>query len=154
MSYLFANSYCSYGSHCKNLKWFAIPFTSGPRFMRTLHHDPSILGGPTQHGQVGTFNFAPFSTLKILFYYRNILLLIFPMPQMVKGSACKAGYPGSIPESRRSPGEGNGYPPQYSCLENPMDRGSWRAIVHEVTKSWRWLTFSYYFFFFCLIYFT
>ena len=35
------------------------------------------------------------------------------------------------------PGEGNGYPPQYSCLDKPMDRGVWRATVHGVTKSWR-----------------
>ena len=43
---------------------------------------------------------------------------------------------GSVPGSGRSPGEGNGNPLQYSCLENPMDRGSWLAIVHGVTKSW------------------
>ena len=42
---------------------------------------------------------------------------------------------GSIPGSGRSPGEGNGYPHQYSCLENPMDRGTWQATVHGVTKS-------------------
>ena len=36
----------------------------------------------------------------------------------------------------RSPGEGNGNPLQYSCLENPMDRGAWRATVHEVMKNW------------------
>ena len=42
---------------------------------------------------------------------------------------------GSSPGSGRSPGEGNGYPLQYSCLENPMDRGSWRATVHGVAKS-------------------
>ena len=42
---------------------------------------------------------------------------------------------GSIPGSGRSPGEGNGYPLQYSCLENPKDRGAWRATVHGVTKS-------------------
>ena len=41
---------------------------------------------------------------------------------------------GLIPGSGRSPGEGNGNPPQYSCLENPMDKGAWWAIVHEVTK--------------------
>ena len=46
---------------------------------------------------------------------------------------------GSIPGSGRSPGEGNGNPLQYSCLENPMDRGAWWATVHRVTKSWRWL---------------
>ena len=49
VSYLFAFSYCSWGSQGKILKWFAIPFSSGPRFVRTLHHDPSILGGSTQH---------------------------------------------------------------------------------------------------------
>jgi len=42
---------------------------------------------------------------------------------------------GWIPGSGRSPGEGHGSPLQYSCLENPMDRGVWQAIVHRVTKS-------------------
>ena len=45
------------------------------------------------------------------------------------------GDPGSIPGSRRSPGEGNGTPLQYSGLENPMDRGAWQAAVRGVTKS-------------------
>ena len=52
-----------------------------------------------------------------------------------KSSACNAGDLGSIPGSRRSPGEGNDNPLLYSCLENPIDRGAWRAIVHGVTKS-------------------
>ena len=43
---------------------------------------------------------------------------------------------GSIPELGRSPGGGHGDPLQYSCLENPMDRGAWRATVHSVAKSW------------------
>jgi len=43
---------------------------------------------------------------------------------------------GSIPGSGRSPGEGNGNPLRYSCLENSMDRGAWWATVHEVAKSW------------------
>ena len=43
---------------------------------------------------------------------------------------------GLIPGSGRSPGEGNGNPFQYSCLENSMDRGAWQATVHGVTKSW------------------
>ena len=43
---------------------------------------------------------------------------------------------GSIPGLGRSPGEGNGDPLQYSCLENPMDRGAWQAMVHSVAKSW------------------
>ena len=53
----------------------------------------------------------------------------------VKASACNAGELGSIPGLGRSPGEGNGYPIQYSCLENPMDRGAWWAILHGVAKS-------------------
>ena len=52
-----------------------------------------------------------------------------------KVSTCNAGDPGSIPESGRSPGEGNGNPLQYSCLENPMDGGAWEAAVHGVAKS-------------------
>ena len=44
------------------------------------------------------------------------------------------GDPGSIPGLGRSPGEGNGYPLQYSCLENSMDRGAWEATIHGVTK--------------------
>ena len=53
-----------------------------------------------------------------------------------KESACKAGDLGLIPGLGRSPREGNGNPLQYSCLENPMDRGAWWAVVHRVTKSW------------------
>ena len=49
-------------------------------------------------------------------------------------SSCSAGAPGWIPESGRCPGEGNGNPLQYSCLENPMDGGAWRATVHEGHK--------------------
>ena len=57
---------------------------------------------------------------------------------MVKNPRANAGNlrdAGSIPGSGRSPGGGNGNPLQYSCLENPMDRGAWRATVHGVTKS-------------------
>ena len=56
--------------------------------------------------------------------------------QMVKNLPENAGDLGSIPGLGRSPGEGNGYPLLYSCLENSMDRGAWRATVHGVTKSW------------------
>ena len=51
-----------------------------------------------------------------------------------KESACNAGDLGWIPGLGRSPGEGNGNPLQYSYLENPMDGGTWRAIVHGVTS--------------------
>ena len=63
-------------------------------------------------------------------------VLGFPGGSDSKASACNAGNPGSIPGSGRSPGEGNGNPPQCSCLENPMDGGIWWAIVHGVAKSW------------------
>ena len=58
---------------------------------------------------------------------------------MVKNPPSKAGDPrdvGLIPGSKRSPRGGNGYPLQYSCLENPMDREAWQAAVHGVAKSW------------------
>ena len=60
----------------------------------------------------------------------------FPRGSDGKASACNAGDPGSIPRLGRSPGEGNGNPLQYSCLENPMNRRAWRATVYGVTKSW------------------
>ena len=53
----------------------------------------------------------------------------------VKASAWNVGDPGSILGLGRSPGEGNGNPLQYFCLENPMDRGAWQATVHTVAKN-------------------
>ena len=60
----------------------------------------------------------------------------FPGGSHGKQSACNAGDPGSIPGLGRSPGEGNGNPLQYSCLENSMDREAWWAIVHGAAKNW------------------
>ena len=57
----------------------------------------------------------------------------FPCSSVGKEPA-NVGDPGSIPGLGRSPGEGNGNPLQYSCLENPMDRGTWPAIVHGVAR--------------------
>ena len=59
----------------------------------------------------------------------------FPGGSDIRESACNVGNPGSISGWRRSSGEGNGYPLQYSCLENSMDRAAWLATVHGVTKS-------------------
>ena len=59
----------------------------------------------------------------------------FPGGLDSKESACNVGDLGSIPGLGRSPGEGNGNPLQYSCQENPMDRGTWWAVVHGVTES-------------------
>ena len=60
----------------------------------------------------------------------------FPGGSDSKESACNIGDAGSISELGRSPGEGNGNPLQYPCLENPMDTGVWQATVHSVAKSW------------------
>ena len=58
----------------------------------------------------------------------------FPGGSVVKNLPAKAGDAGSIPGSGRSPGEGNGNPLQYSCLENPRERGAWGALVHGVAE--------------------
>ena len=63
------------------------------------------------------------------------VIMGFPGGSDAKESACNAGDPGSIPGWGRSPGGGHGNPLQYSCLENPMDRGAWRATVHGVAES-------------------
>ena len=70
--------------------------------------------------------------------YQCSLLSIVPgLPRWLSGKeyTCQVGDTGSVPESRRSPGEGNGNLLQYSCLENPMDVGAWQATVHRVTES-------------------
>ena len=59
----------------------------------------------------------------------------FPGGSMIKNLPANARNAGLIPRMGRSPGEGNGNPLQYSCLENSMDRGAWQAIVYRVTKS-------------------
>ena len=58
----------------------------------------------------------------------------FPGGTVVKNLPANAGDAGSIPGLRRCPGEGNGNPLQYSCLGNPVDRGTWWATVHGIEK--------------------
>ena len=75
---------------------------------------------------------------KLVFSNLCLFLRGFPDGSEGKESSCNVGDTGDlglIPESGRYPGEGNGYPLQYSCLENRMDRGAWWAKVHGVTKS-------------------
>ena len=67
-------------------------------------------------------------------YIHELLYITFPCSSVGKESACNAGDPVSIPGSGRSPGEGNGNPLQYSCLENSMDRGVWKATVQGVAR--------------------
>ena len=64
----------------------------------------------------------------------------FPGGSDSEESARNAGDPGLIPKSGRSPREGNDNLLQYSCLENPMDRGAWQAPIHGITKSQTWLS--------------
>ena len=70
-----------------------------------------------------------------LFPVGSIQLGGFPGSSDGEVSAYNAGDLGSIPGSARSPGEGNGNPLQYSCLENPMDGGAWQATVHGIAES-------------------
>ena len=85
----------------------------------------------TQHRAVLT---DLYSGLPLAIYFTG-----FPGGSDGKESACKAGDLGLVPVLGRSPGEGKGYPLQYSCLENSMDKGAWWATVHGVAKSWtRW----------------
>ena len=67
----------------------------------------------------------------------------FPGGSDGKGSACSAGDLGSIPGLGRCPGEGNGNPLQYSCLENSTDRGAWWATGHGVAKSRKRLSYEH-----------
>ena len=67
--------------------------------------------------------------------YVHIDIYSFPGGSDGKASVCNAVDQGLTPGSGRSPGEGNGNPLQYSCLENPMDRGAWWATVHGAAKS-------------------
>ena len=70
----------------------------------------------------------------------KMLFLSFLVAQTINKSACDAGDLGLIPGLGRSLGEGNGYPLQYACLGNLVDRGPWLATVHGVTKSWTQLS--------------
>ena len=79
----------------------------------------------------------------LLLHYYIILFTLLTIDFLGRASgeepACqcrKCKTRGSIPRSGRSPGGGHGHPLQYSCLENPVDRGAWQATVHRVTKSW------------------
>ena len=70
----------------------------------------------------------------VLIIYMLYYPMGFPGGPVVKNLPADAGDVGSVPGLGRPPGGGNGNPLQYSCLENSMDRGAWRATVHGVTK--------------------
>ena len=93
----------------------------------------SLLPDPTQHAQLLSLETNSCSTQAFIYWS-------LPGSSNGKESACNMGGLGLIPGWGRSPGEGHGNPLQYSCLENPVDRGAWWAVVHGVTKSWTSLT--------------
>ena len=74
--------------------------------------------------------------------FQLIAITVIPGNSVVKNPPANAGDVGLVPGSGMSPGGGNGNPLQYSCLENPTDRGAWRATVYRVTKSWTWLSMN------------
>ena len=81
------------------------------------------------------------SLIKVLIFEGKCnLIWAFLMAQMVENPPVNAGHEGLIPGLGRSPGEGNGHPLQYSCLENSMDRRDWQDTVHGVAKSWTQLS--------------
>ena len=94
----------------------------------------SMMGLETTGGCKTCLWVNPFEGKKAGVFIHGIHALSFPGGSDSKESACNAGDPGSIPGSGRSPGEGNGDPLQYSCLENPMDRGAWQATVHGIAR--------------------
>ena len=125
-------------THSGVLAW-EIPWTEEPGRLPSMWLQESDMTGETI-----TFTFSP---LAISLYGSNVLdrmqllnseslLWASPVALVVKNLPASTGEAGLIPVSGRSPGEGNGNPLQYSCLENPMDRGAWWAAVHRVTKSW------------------
>ena len=89
----------------------------------SLHKTSEFLVWTPAEGSAVTFQCLLSSTLS------------FTVGSDSKESTCNAGDLGSMPGLERSPGEGNSYTLQFSCLENPMDRGAWWATVHRVAKS-------------------
>ena len=131
-------------SHRASLAGLRVPVSCCPAWAACAHHHAPC---PHQHVSLwprmwsvaapGTLDFL-FLTDTFVKYHKKELDL--PCSSDSEESACNAGDLGSIPGLGRSPGEGNGNPLQYSCLENRMDRGAWRATVHGVAKSWTWLS--------------
>ena len=81
------------------------------------------------------FSFLWLSNIPLYIYSTLPSIWASLVAQLAKNLPANAGDAGSIPGLGRPPGEGNGNPLQYSCLENSMDRGAWQARVHRVAKS-------------------
>ena len=118
-----------HNSFCSTTKWIGCTHTHIYSFKNLL----SLVG----HSRV----WVEFPML----YDRSFLVIRFMDSRWFPGASdgkesVHEGDTGLIPVLGRSPGEGNGYLLQYSCLENSMDKGAWQATPHGVTKSWIWLS--------------
>ena len=112
-----------------NKKYLKKKKNSSEPTITTPVHRPSVFDSIFQHPAVASLPWRCSGTMS------NFKSLCASLVVQTVESACSAEDPGSIPGSERSPGEGNGNPLQYPCLENPRDRGAWRATVHGVAKS-------------------
>ena len=100
-----------------------------------FHSTNNWMLGMTHTGRIRKFRFMEFNWIfQKGIVFTQFLLLTLKLVKVVKNLPASAEDKGSTPESERSPEGQRGNPPQYSCLENPMDRGAWRATVRGVTK--------------------
>ena len=128
----------------KILEWVAMPSSRGSSQPRDRTQVSCIAGrfftywatgeAPSQAENI-FLNIREFTTRRSIRWCSERMFRLwmgFPSGSVGKESSCNAGDLGSIPGLWRSPGGGHGNPLQYSCLENPMDRGAWWVIVHRV----------------------
>ena len=119
------------------LEWVAFPFSRGSSQPRDRTQVSRIAGGfftswatREAHGKL---------MIPFIAFYLPLRPLVALFVRNLPSNAGDIRDTGSVPGSGRFPGGGNGSPLQYSCLENPMDRGAWRAMVHGIAKSQTWL---------------
>ena len=121
-----------------HVQFFATPWSSAHQASQSITNSWSLLK-PMSTGSVMPSNHLILCHPLLLLPSIFPSIRSFPVSQFF-ASGGNAGDPGSIPRSGKFPAEGNGKQLQSSCLENSMDRGAQWAIVHEITKSWAWLS--------------
>ena len=126
----YLNMFAEHLSVCPDIIYLQ-NFCRLPKLKLCVHHTvtPQSSPFPVFGNHLSTFCLSEFDCSRFLIQ----VALVVKNPPTIAGDIRDSG---SILESGRSPGGGHGNPLQYSCLENPMDRGAWRATVHGVTKGW------------------
>ena len=129
-----------------SISWLTVPSVKGVWWHRSIYCRRMF---PLPLHPVRTLIW--FITWCLLLGLRSEQLHLASSNSVGKESACNAGDPGLIPRSARYPGERNGNPLQYSCLENPTDRRSWQAVPrgHKESDTTEWLILSFYLLFLC-----